>query len=67
MLYQIINHKDNTIKGTSNPVELKIMVHSITQDANIAADVFEWANTPAFGSTRYDHEDFEIMLIVQDD
>jgi copper(I)-binding protein len=68
MLYQIINHKDNnSIKGTSSPAELRVMVHAITQDDNIASEVYEWAITPAFGSTRYDHDDFEIMLIVQDE
>lgn len=67
MLYQIINHKTKEIRGTSNPAELRALVTAITNDTNVASDVFEWANTPAFGSTRYDHDDFEIMLIVQDE
>lgn len=67
MLYQITNRKTKEIKGTSNPIELKIMVLNITNDTNIASEVYEWATTPAFGSTRYDTEDFEIILIVQDE
>lgn len=67
MLYQIINHKDKTTRGTSNPVELRGIVLSITNDNILAQEVYEWATTPAFGSVRYDHDDFEIMLIPNED
>jgi hypothetical protein len=67
MLYQIINHKDKTTRGTSIPAELRGMVLAITNDNTLAQEVYEWATTPAFGSTRYDHDDFEIMLIPNED
>lgn len=67
MLYQITNRKTKEIKGTASPVDLKMMVLNITNDSNIASDVYEWATTPAFGSTRYDGEDFEVILIVRED
>lgn len=67
MLYQIINHKDNITQGTANAAELRGIVLSITNDFILAQEVYEWATTPAFGSTRYDHDDFEIMLIPNED
>jgi hypothetical protein len=67
MLFQLKNHKDNTVKAYSNANELRVAVVGITGDVEEGKSVLEWASTPAFGSYRYDHNDFEIEIIGQSD
>lgn len=67
MLFQLKNHKDNSVKAFSNPTALRVAVVGITNDPEEGNAVLEWANTPAFGSFRYDHADFEIEIIGQSD
>lgn len=66
MLFQIINHKDNTVKAFADPIALKNEVQVITGSYDEAMYVLEWARTPAIGSFRYDHDDFEILIIGQE-
>lgn len=67
MLFQLKNHKDNSVKAYSSASDLRVAVIGITGDAEEGKSVLEWANTPAFGSYRYDHNDFEIEIIGQSD
>lgn len=67
MLFQVKNHKDNSIKAFSSPNDLRVAIIGITNDIEEGNAVLEWAKTPAFGSFRYDHEDFEIEIIGQSD
>ena len=67
MLFQLKNHRDNSVKAYSSASDLRVAVIGITGDAEEGKSVLEWANTPAFGSYRYDHNDFEIEIIGQSD
>lgn len=67
MLFQLKNHKDNSVKAYSSASDLRVAVIGITGDVEEGKSVLEWANTPAFGSYRYDHNDFEIEIIGQSD
>lgn len=67
MLFQLKNHKDNSVKAYSSASDLRVAVIGITGDVEEGKSVLEWANTPAFGSYRYDHADFEIEIIGQSD
>ena len=67
MVFQLINHKNNTTQGFTNVAMLKHTVESITGSRDVANEIYEWATTPCFGSTRYDHDDFEIIIISGDE
>lgn len=67
MLFQFKNHKDGTVKAFSEPLLLQQEVVRVTGDSIEAASVREWATTPVFGGFRYDHTDFEIVIIGQSD
>ena len=67
MLFQITNHKNGVTKAFHTPTELRAEVIAITGNADEAQEVAEWAMTPVFGGFRYDHSDFEIVIIGQED
>ena len=67
MLFQLRNHRHNTVRAYSNANELRVAVVGITNDLEEGKSVLEWATTPAFGSYSYDHNDFDIEIIGQSD
>jgi hypothetical protein len=67
MIYQVTTYSDNSTKAFTNAASLASEILHITGNSEESQNVLEWATTPVFGGFRYDHSDFNVVIIGQDD